>query len=211
MQATTMSGTKLEKRYSPSFHEDPNRKQSASKRKRDDVLRLVFFKYKYIYFFWNAWFWRYIFYLFSYCSYFSNSFFLLSMLEFVDLLFLLLLFLWRENHFSCIIENKSFKQNMTKKNGSMFFCSNVPFCQRYLDGIHFSKNRFFFFFQFSLFILYIIVLAHIIRHNVKSFADKTNLEDKSFFIYRTFSCEFQISSTNQTKDKWMPFFHRKAD
>lgn len=41
MQATTMSGTKLEKRYSPSFHEDSNRKQSASKRKRDDVLRLV--------------------------------------------------------------------------------------------------------------------------------------------------------------------------
>lgn len=42
MQATSMTGTKLEKRYSPSFHEDPNRKQSASKRKRDDVLRLVF-------------------------------------------------------------------------------------------------------------------------------------------------------------------------
>lgn len=36
-----MSGSKLEKRYSPSFHEDPNRKPSASKRKRDDVLRLV--------------------------------------------------------------------------------------------------------------------------------------------------------------------------
>lgn len=44
MQATTMSGSKLEKRYSPSFHEDSNRKQSASKRKRDDVLRLVFFQ-----------------------------------------------------------------------------------------------------------------------------------------------------------------------
>lgn len=41
MQATSMSGTKLEKRYSPSFQEDPNRKQSASKRKRDDILRLV--------------------------------------------------------------------------------------------------------------------------------------------------------------------------
>lgn len=51
MQATTMSGSKLEKRYSPSFHEDPNRKPSASKRKRDDVLRLVlifFFKFKII-------------------------------------------------------------------------------------------------------------------------------------------------------------------
>lgn len=44
MQATTMSGHKLEKRYSPSFHEDSNRKQSASKRKRDDVLRLVPFQ-----------------------------------------------------------------------------------------------------------------------------------------------------------------------
>ncbi|XP_055314170.1 uncharacterized protein LOC129575181 [Sitodiplosis mosellana] len=40
MQATSMSGFKLEKRYSPSFHEDPNRKPSASKRKRDDVLRM---------------------------------------------------------------------------------------------------------------------------------------------------------------------------
>ncbi|XP_031632741.1 uncharacterized protein LOC116346690 [Contarinia nasturtii] len=40
MQATTMSGSKLEKRYSPSFHEDSNRKPSASKRKRDDVLRM---------------------------------------------------------------------------------------------------------------------------------------------------------------------------
>lgn len=46
MQATTMTGTKLEKRYSPSFHEDSNRKQSASKRKRDDVLRLVFYVWK---------------------------------------------------------------------------------------------------------------------------------------------------------------------
>lgn len=63
MQATTMGGTKLEKRYSPSFHDETittpsppaptsstatttantiNRKPSASKRKRDDVLRLVF-------------------------------------------------------------------------------------------------------------------------------------------------------------------------
>lgn len=42
MQATTMTGAKLEKRYSPSFHDDSNRKQGASKRKRDDVLRLVF-------------------------------------------------------------------------------------------------------------------------------------------------------------------------
>lgn len=42
MQATSMSGAKLEKRYSPSFHEDSVRKMSASKRKRDDVLRLVF-------------------------------------------------------------------------------------------------------------------------------------------------------------------------
>lgn len=41
MQATSMSGIKLEKRYSPSFHEDTGRKLSASKRKRDDVLRLV--------------------------------------------------------------------------------------------------------------------------------------------------------------------------
>lgn len=50
MQATTMSGSKLEKRYSPSFHEDSSRKQSASKRKRDDVLRLVFFLITYIVF-----------------------------------------------------------------------------------------------------------------------------------------------------------------
>ena len=41
MQATSMGGVKLEKRYSPSFHDEPGRKQSASKRKRDDVLRLV--------------------------------------------------------------------------------------------------------------------------------------------------------------------------
>lgn len=43
MQATSM-GKKIEKRYSPSFHDDLNRKPSASKRKRDDVLRLVLFK-----------------------------------------------------------------------------------------------------------------------------------------------------------------------
>lgn len=41
MQATTMGGTKLEKRYSPSFRDEHVRKTSASKRKRDDVLRLV--------------------------------------------------------------------------------------------------------------------------------------------------------------------------
>ncbi|XP_055915872.1 uncharacterized protein LOC129948824 [Eupeodes corollae] len=40
MQATTMGGTKLEKRYSPSFREEHVRKISASKRKRDDVLRM---------------------------------------------------------------------------------------------------------------------------------------------------------------------------
>lgn len=39
MQATTMGGCKLEKRYSPSFREEPQRKMSASKRKRDDILR----------------------------------------------------------------------------------------------------------------------------------------------------------------------------
>lgn len=43
MQATTMGGAKLEKRYSPSFRDDSSRKQSAPKRKRDDVLRLVAF------------------------------------------------------------------------------------------------------------------------------------------------------------------------
>lgn len=42
MQATTMGGTKLEKRYSPSFRDEHPRKSSGSKRKRDDVLRLVF-------------------------------------------------------------------------------------------------------------------------------------------------------------------------
>lgn len=40
MQATTMGGTKLEKRYSPSFRDEHTRKPSASKRKRDDVLRM---------------------------------------------------------------------------------------------------------------------------------------------------------------------------
>lgn len=43
MQATSTGGTKLDKRYSPSFRDDPSRKQSTTKRKRDDVsvLRLV--------------------------------------------------------------------------------------------------------------------------------------------------------------------------
>uniref|UniRef100_A0A1I8P8S5 Kinase n=1 Tax=Stomoxys calcitrans TaxID=35570 RepID=A0A1I8P8S5_STOCA len=40
MQATTMGGCKLEKRYSPSFREEPQRKMSASKRKRDEILRM---------------------------------------------------------------------------------------------------------------------------------------------------------------------------
>ncbi|CAD7012140.1 unnamed protein product [Ceratitis capitata] len=40
MQATTMGGAKLEKRYSPSFREEPVRKMSTTKRKRDDVLRM---------------------------------------------------------------------------------------------------------------------------------------------------------------------------
>ncbi|XP_030566341.1 uncharacterized protein LOC115766516 isoform X2 [Drosophila novamexicana] len=44
MQATTMGGVKLDKRYSPSFRDDaaavPVRKMSASKRKRDEVLRM---------------------------------------------------------------------------------------------------------------------------------------------------------------------------
>ncbi|XP_070134004.1 nucleolar and coiled-body phosphoprotein 1 isoform X2 [Drosophila bipectinata] len=44
MQATTMGGAKLDKRYSPSFREEaaavPVRKMSASKRKRDEVLRM---------------------------------------------------------------------------------------------------------------------------------------------------------------------------
>lgn len=42
MQATTMGGAKLDKRYSPSFRDDSSRKQSAPKRKRDEVLRLVY-------------------------------------------------------------------------------------------------------------------------------------------------------------------------
>lgn len=46
MQASTMGGAKLEKRYSPSFRDDSttgntSRKSSAPKRKRDDALRLV--------------------------------------------------------------------------------------------------------------------------------------------------------------------------
>lgn len=45
MQATTMGGAKLDKRYSPSFRDDSSRKQSAPKRKRDEVLRLVAFAY----------------------------------------------------------------------------------------------------------------------------------------------------------------------
>lgn len=40
MQATT-TGEKWEKRYSPSFRDDPLRRQSSTKRKRDEVLRLV--------------------------------------------------------------------------------------------------------------------------------------------------------------------------
>ncbi|KAH8401313.1 hypothetical protein KR009_004474 [Drosophila setifemur] len=44
MQATSMGGAKLDKRYSPSFREEaaavPVRKMSASKRKRDEVLRM---------------------------------------------------------------------------------------------------------------------------------------------------------------------------
>ncbi|XP_060652642.1 nucleolar and coiled-body phosphoprotein 1 isoform X2 [Drosophila nasuta] len=44
MQATSMGGIKLDKRYSPSFRDEaaavPVRKMSASKRKRDDVLRM---------------------------------------------------------------------------------------------------------------------------------------------------------------------------
>lgn len=41
MQATSMTGAKLEKRYSPSFRDDPSRKPSTTKRKREDVLRFV--------------------------------------------------------------------------------------------------------------------------------------------------------------------------
>lgn len=39
MQATLCSGTKLEKRYSPSFRDDTNRSKGGSKRKREDVLK----------------------------------------------------------------------------------------------------------------------------------------------------------------------------
>lgn len=48
MQATSMGGCKLEKRYSPSFRDEPQRKMSASKRKRDDILRWVS-----LWFYWN--------------------------------------------------------------------------------------------------------------------------------------------------------------
>ncbi|XP_058828907.1 uncharacterized protein LOC131688575 isoform X2 [Topomyia yanbarensis] len=44
MQAATMGGTKLEKRYSPSFRDDPGRKPAASKRKREEVLRMKIHK-----------------------------------------------------------------------------------------------------------------------------------------------------------------------
>lgn len=44
MQAATMGGTKLEKRYSPSFRDDPNRKTAAAKRKREEVLRMKIHK-----------------------------------------------------------------------------------------------------------------------------------------------------------------------
>lgn len=44
MQATTMGGTKLEKRYSPSFRDDPGRKTAAAKRKREEVLRMKIHK-----------------------------------------------------------------------------------------------------------------------------------------------------------------------
>ncbi|XP_055620090.1 uncharacterized protein LOC129764717 [Toxorhynchites rutilus septentrionalis] len=44
MQAATMGGTKLEKRYSPSFRDDPGRKIAASKRKREEVLRMKIHK-----------------------------------------------------------------------------------------------------------------------------------------------------------------------
>lgn len=42
MQASNMGGTKLDKRYSPSFREENGRKQSlGGKRKRDDVFKCV--------------------------------------------------------------------------------------------------------------------------------------------------------------------------
>ncbi|XP_052862228.1 uncharacterized protein LOC128268952 [Anopheles cruzii] len=44
MQAATMGGSKLEKRYSPSFREDSARKTAASKRKREEVLRMKIHK-----------------------------------------------------------------------------------------------------------------------------------------------------------------------
>ncbi|XP_049540191.1 uncharacterized protein LOC125954160 isoform X2 [Anopheles darlingi] len=44
MQATTMGGSKLEKRYSPSFRDETVRKTAASKRKREEVLRMKIHK-----------------------------------------------------------------------------------------------------------------------------------------------------------------------
>ncbi|XP_058054020.1 uncharacterized protein LOC131205785 [Anopheles bellator] len=44
MQATTMGGSKLDKRYSPSFRDDSARKTAASKRKREEVLRMKIHK-----------------------------------------------------------------------------------------------------------------------------------------------------------------------
>ncbi|XP_053670661.1 uncharacterized protein LOC128720987 [Anopheles nili] len=44
MQAATMGGSKLEKRYSPSFRDDSVRKTAASKRKREEVLRMKIHK-----------------------------------------------------------------------------------------------------------------------------------------------------------------------
>ncbi|KAF5278364.1 hypothetical protein FQA39_LY05853 [Lamprigera yunnana] len=40
MQATLCGGSKLEKRYSPSFRDDTSRSKSGSKRKREDVLKI---------------------------------------------------------------------------------------------------------------------------------------------------------------------------
>ena len=42
MQATTTGELKWEKRYSPSFRDDQLRRQSSTKRKRDEVLRSVY-------------------------------------------------------------------------------------------------------------------------------------------------------------------------
>ncbi|KAK5644923.1 hypothetical protein RI129_006223 [Pyrocoelia pectoralis] len=40
MQATLCGGSKMEKRYSPSFRDDSSRSKSGSKRKREDVLKI---------------------------------------------------------------------------------------------------------------------------------------------------------------------------